>query len=86
MDEKSAAEYEAWINECYSEVGSAESWDYDVRKLLTVARKKLEMDRAGLVAPSLDDELEAAIEAVEAWYEETDDPRANGLVDYKGRP
>ena len=89
MDEKAAVEYEAWINQCYSESGNgdAERFDFDVRNLVAKAEQWLEMQRIGYFqVPDATEELQKAVEAVKAWYEETDDPSKNGWVDSKGRP
>jgi hypothetical protein len=58
-----------------------ESFESDVAALTRAIRKYLDAELRS--APLV--ELFAALENVEAWYED-DDPRSMGWVDDKGRP
>ena len=90
MDEKSAVEYEAWLNECYKESETEPDFDKDLKRLLEICKKiNQSVPDRFFAFKSINDlfrELLIATNVVEAWYENTDDPRENGWVDSKGRP
>jgi hypothetical protein len=60
-------------------------FDSDIYELISVC-KKITQTVPKAYFPQLFDDLLNATDAVEAWYENTDDPRENGWVDDKGRP
>ena len=60
-------------------------FDSDLRRLLTICNL-ITQTVPKAYFPQLFDDLLNATDAVEAWYENTDDPRENGWVDDKGRP
>jgi hypothetical protein len=75
------------LDEAYaSATGPAEAYDRDLRALVDAARNVIENWPTSKLADSVND-LEGALEQFEPWLDEqTDDPRANGWVDDKGRP
>ena len=84
MTDEAAAEYSAWVDKCYQESGDAEAFDNDVKRLVALCNK---LTQGGFILGDNNHEaLVNAADAVEAWFDETDDPRANGWVDDKGRP
>jgi hypothetical protein len=74
------------LDDAYAQAETQGSMEDDLARLIEVVNEITQNAPRYNIPTELMDRLINSADAVEAWMEETDDPRANGWVDDRGRP